>query len=191
MSNSDRIINRIGVWVAGNTQVTWTNHQPASSLVQWYRGTTRATAPVPPAIGPALRMVCYELPFWAAFHSGVWSQNRLWDAVHAFDGVGHGAAGAIMAALTARFSPRKTLFNPAINCLRKGDIVFFNNLGHVAVATGNRAVPNELFSLWGMNPIGIAPNTPIERTKVGTLLAQIAIGAPGLAQTVTYSRPRW
>ncbi len=42
-----------------------------------------------------------------------------------------------------------------------------------------------------MNPAGMQANTPVERTSVGTLLAQIAIGAPGMAQTITYSSPRW
>lgn len=190
MSNSDTVLTRIGAWVAGGQQVTWTNHQPASSLVQWYRNNARG-AVAPPAIGPGLSMVCYELPFWGAYHSGVWSANKLWDVVDAFDNVGHGSATSIISALTSYWSFTKTLGNPAVNSLRKGDIVFFNGVGHVCIATGVARNPNEVFSVWGMNPLGIQANTPVERTTVGTILGQIAIGAPGVAQTVTYCRPAW
>jgi hypothetical protein len=96
-----------------------------------------------------------------------------------------------MRAITSRWGLRRTLRNPAIPAFRRGDIVFFNGVGHVAMASGSPDAPNELYSVWGMNPIGVQANTPIEVTDVGTLLAQIAIGAPGLAQTVTYSSPRW
>lgn len=191
MSNSDLVIAQVGTWVTAGMEVTWTNHQPASSLVQWKRGTTRATAPAPPPMGPTLKMVCYELPFWGAYHAGVWSQNKLWNVVDRFDRVKRGSAAGIMAQLTSAWTSRRTLSAAATNVLRKGDIVFFNGVGHVALATGNMAVANEVFSVWGMDPGGLAEDTPVERTTVGALLEQIAIGAPGLAQTVTYSRPSW
>jgi hypothetical protein len=136
-------------------------------------------------------MVCYELPIWAAYHCGVLSAAQLWAMAHEFDAVGHGSAASIMAAITSRWTFRWTLSDITVGKFSKGDIVFFNGVGHVALATGNPLVPNEVLSVWGMNPIGLAANTPVERTTVGALLAQIAIGAPGLAQVVTYSSPKW
>lgn len=193
MSNSDRVIARIGGWIAGGQNVTWTNHQPASSLVQWKRGNAKGTTP-PPGMSNNLSMVCYELPFWGAYHSGVWSAGDLWDKVHAFDSTGHGSANSIINTLTSSswFSSTKTLANAATNVLRKGDIVMFNGVGHVCIATGvSDESANEVFSVWGMDPTGLSANTPIERTSVATLLAQIAAGAPGVNQTVTYARPSW
>ncbi|MEM9061229.1 MAG: hypothetical protein AAGD13_12280 [Pseudomonadota bacterium] len=193
MSNSDRVITRIGAWVAGGQEVTWTNHQPASSLVQWKRNNAKGTTP-PPQMATNLSMVCYELPFWGAYHSGVWSADDLWDKVHAFDSVGHGAAASIISTITSSswFNSTKTLNDPTTNALRKGDIVMFNGVGHVCIATGvSEQQPNEVYSVWGLDPTGLRANTPVERTSVSTILAQIAAGAPGVAQTVTYSRPSW
>jgi hypothetical protein len=70
-------------------------------------------------------------------------------------------------------------------------IVFFHG---VAIALGNTAAPGQIASAWGMNPIGMAPDTPIEVTTVNAVPGQIAAGFPGghaPAQVVTYSSPSW
>lgn len=191
MSNATRAADQAQRWVLAGTQVNWTNHQPASTLVQWSRARALGNPAPPPPVGALCQMVCYELPIWAAFCAGVLTQDGLYDLVREFDHTHHGSAAGIMGAITSRWSFRRTLSNVAIPTFSRGDIVFFNGVGHVAMASGSTAVPNEVYSVWGMNPAGLQPNTPIERTTVGTLLAQIAIGAPGVAQTVTYSSPRW
>lgn len=197
MSNAIRVSNQAQIWGLAGRTVTWTNHQPASTLVQWYRNNRRDNAPIRPlpsipAVGPATLMVCYELPIYAAAHCGVLSVDDLWNLVHKFDGVGHGSAGSIMSALTSWRSFRRT-FNANRNSqqMNRGDIVFFNGVGHVAISLGNPALPGQIASVWGMNPIGIQANTAIEVTTVATVLGQIAAGAPGLAQVVTYSAPSW
>jgi cell wall-associated NlpC family hydrolase len=137
-------------------------------------------------------MVCYELPIYAAAHGGVLTPQQLWNLVHAFDGVGRGSAASIMKALTSSWSMRWTFDQTAtVEKMQRGDIVFFNGVGHVAVALGNSHVVGQIASVWGMNPVGIQPNTAIEVTTVATVLGQIAVGAPGLAQVVTYSSPTW
>ena len=191
MSNATLTANQAEAWALSGTLATWTNHQPASTLVQWSRARANGnTAPVPP-FGKFAHVVCYELPIWAAYYAGVLTQDKLYDLVRYFDHTHHGSATGIMKAITSPWSFRKTLHNAAIGAFSRGDIVFFNDVGHVALATGSTTVPNEIISLWGMNPLGIQADTVVERTTVGALLAQIAIGAPGLAQTVTYSSPAW
>ncbi|HEY4252678.1 MAG TPA: hypothetical protein VGM87_15810 [Roseomonas sp.] len=191
MSNATLAADQAQRWVLEGKCVGWTNHQPASSLVQWSRARANGNAAAPPAVDLACDMVCYELPIWAAYSAGVLTADGLYDMVREYDHTNHGSAAGIMKAITSRWSFRKTLTNAAMPSFSRGDIVFFNDVGHVAMATGNAQVPNELYSVWGMNPAGMQPNTPVERTSVGRLLAQIALGAPGLAQTITYSSPRW
>jgi hypothetical protein len=191
MSNATRAADQAQKWVLAGTRVTWTNHQPASTLVQWSRARALGNVAPPPPVGVLCQMVCYEMPIWAAYTAGVLTQDELYNMVRDYDHTHHGSAAGIMAAITSRWSFRKTLANPAVAAFSRGDIVFFNGVGHVAMATGSAHVPNELYSVWGMNPIGVQADTPVERTTVVTLLGQIAIGAPGLAQVVTYSSPKW
>lgn len=199
MSKAYLVANQAEAWGLLRQDVTWTNHQPASSLVQWYRGSRRNDAPVRPlppvpAVGGGTSMVCYELPIYAAYYSGVLDVNALWNLVHGFDRVGGGSAAAIMKALTSKWSFRWT-FDPACTTekMSRGDIVFFNGVGHVAIALGNSAVPGQIASVWGMNPIGMQPNTPVEVTTVNAVLGQINVGFGGHApaQVVTYSSPSW
>jgi hypothetical protein len=200
MSNATDVADKAQVWALNHAQVTWTNHQPASTLVQWYRNNRNAahTAPVLPlpaipAVAAVTMMVCYELPIYAATHCGVLTPAALWNLVHSFDGPpAHGSAASIMKALTSPWSFRKT-FDQAVltEQMSRGDIVFFNDVGHVAIALGNKNAPNQIVSVWGMNPIGVQAATPIEVTTVAAVLAQIAVGAPALAQVVTYSSPKW
>jgi hypothetical protein len=197
MSNATTVADKAQVWALNREQVTWTNHQPASTLVQWYRNHRLNNAPVAPlvpipAVAGVTMMVCYELPIYAAAHSGVLTPAALWNLVHAFDGVGRGSAASIMKALTSAWSFRKTFDQAnAAEQMSRGDIVFFNGVGHVAIALGNKNAPNSIVSVWGMNPIGIQAGTQIEVTTIAAVLGQIAIGAPGLAQVVTYSSPSW
>ena len=192
MSNATTTADRAVGWAIAGFNVTWTNHQPASDLVQWSRrGASANLAGAVPVFGSMLKMVCYELPIWAAYHAGVLTAQQLWTLTNGFDQVTHGSAAGIMAAITSSWSSRKTLGHIGTAAFSKGDIVFFNGVGHVALATGNSNVPNEVISVWGMNPIGTQANTPVEKTTITNLLVQIALGAPGLAQTVTYSRPTW
>jgi hypothetical protein len=197
MSAATQVADQAQKWALAGAQVTWTNHQPASTLVQWYRAHRANNAPVLPLIpipavaGPTA-MVCYELPIYAAAACGVLTAQTLWDLVHSFDGVGHGSAASIMKALTSAWSFRKTFDQAsAVEQMSRGDIVFFNGVGHVAIALGNSKAPGQIASVWGMNPIGVQAATPIEVTTVATVLGQIAVGAPGLAQVVTYSSPKW
>lgn len=95
-----------------------------------------------------MSIVCYELPIWAAFHAGVLSVDALYALVREFDEVGRGSAAAIMAAITSKWSRRKTLGNAAVPTFSRGDIVFFNDVGHVALATGNQNVANQIYSVW-------------------------------------------
>lgn len=191
MSNATLAADQAQRWTLEGKRVGWTNHQPASTLVQWSRARANGNVAPPPPVGLLCDMVCYELPIWAAYTAGVLTVDGLYELVREYDHTHHGSAAGIMKAITSRWSFRKTLTNVGVASFSRGDIVFFNDVGHVAMATGNQHVPNELYSVWGMNPAGIQPNTPIERTTVGQLLAQIALGAPGLAQTITYSSPRW
>jgi hypothetical protein len=191
MSNATRAADQAQAWTLAGTVVTWTNHQPASTLVQWSRARAAGNAMPLPPFGQYTDVVCYEMPIWAAFYAGVLDLDALYALVRDYDNTNHGSAAGIMAAITSRWSFRKTLYNVGTASFSRGDIVFFNGVGHVAMASGSPHVPNEIYSVWGMNPIGTQPGTVVERTTVGAVLAQIAIGAPGLAQTVTYSAPAW
>lgn len=205
MANADLVCDQAQRWALAGTQVTWYNHHPASTLALWYRAAVNAGAAGPiPAVGGATNMVCFELPIFAAAHARVLDRASLWNFYHEFNLVGRAQKKKTLAQLiTCWYSPRKTygtkpktMHNPTNwaydnRQMKRGDIVFFNDLGHVAIATGSAALPGQIVSVWGMDPIGITPNTPIEVTTVEAVVTQIHAGANMIDVTVTYSAPVW
>ncbi|WP_020408344.1 hypothetical protein [Hahella ganghwensis] len=201
MSAQIKVCNWAKGWANNNKTVTWTNHEPASTLCQWYRANvTSNDPPMPASPGSTTMMVCFELPLYAAVCSGAitpaklkelyhrhWNGNESWDSIYKNDWVWKthkvGTPGAMSA----------------------GDIVFFNRMAHVAMATGNG---DEVVSVWGMDISGIAANTPIELTTISALYASvrqqtarvrstegIGVGAPGGNQVqevkVEYTGAPW
>src|SRR5262245_57900448 len=82
MSAQQRVCNWAKGWAgqgpAPAIDVTWTNHEPASSLCQWYRANrTAANPPLPPTPTNATLMVCFELPMYAAVCAGAITAKQL------------------------------------------------------------------------------------------------------------------
>lgn len=167
---AERTCNWAKGWVTSGIRVTWTNHEPASSLCQWYRANAGSeTPPVPPTPSAATMMVCFELPMYAAVLAGAisakqlldlyrkhWVDNESWDSL-----------------LKGNWIWRT--YNPSTHSPTPGtgDIIFFNRLAHVAMSTGNTANPGEIVSVWGLDVTGIAAGTPIELTTIEAIYAVV------------------
>lgn len=167
---SERAGNWAQGWANRAVQVTWTNHEPASTLKLWYEQyKNAANPPLPATPANATMMVCFELPLYAAVLSGAitaknlvqlyhthWADNVGWDKI--FKGSWFWNTYNV-----ATHSP-----TPA-----NGNIVFFNRMAHVAMSTGNALNPGEVVSVWGLDPTGIAANTPVELTTIETLYSTV------------------
>lgn len=156
-------------WALAGTQVTWTNHEPASTLCQWYRAGTRLNPGALPNITGATMMVCFELPMIAAAMAGSISARKLWELYDAHWSRNKSWDSILQGSWTSSTYNVK-LHRPVP---KKGDIVFFNGLAHVAIATGNRNRPGEIVSVWGMDTTGLSANTDIEITSSEALYASI------------------
>jgi hypothetical protein len=170
MSAATRVRNWARDWARTNTRVTWTNHEPASALCQWYRANRNSAAPpLPAAPAAGTMMVCFELPMYAAVCSGAitarqlvglydqrWVDNLSWDQILKGSWFWH------------TYDIKTNSPTPA-----PGSIVFFDRCAHVALSTGNGARPGEIVSVWGLDPSGLAANTPIELTTIGALYGAI------------------
>lgn len=68
MTAATRVCNWAKDWATTGLNVTWTNHDPASSLKLWYEANkNNANPPMPSA---ATLMVCYEMPIYVAVCAG-------------------------------------------------------------------------------------------------------------------------
>lgn len=170
MTAAIRVCNWAKGWATTGLNVTWTNHEPASSLKLWYEANkNNANPPMPPTPSAATLMVCYELPMYAAVCAGVltpkaliglyrehWTNNKSWDSI---------LKGSW---IWGTYDPASHTPTPSA-----GGIVFFNRMAHVALSTGNAGRPGEIVSVWGLDPSGLAAGTPIEITTVEALYSVV------------------
>jgi hypothetical protein len=137
-----------------------------------------------PAVTPTTTMNCWEAVLLAAYRAGTinwtWIHN-LYTAVPIADWVAAMSKGPLQPYLVPGPNPKLP---------QRGDLVFFDGLAHVALATGNGS---EVYTFWP------PPNTPFsaggttDKVKVFTIEALYTWWAANLggAPTVKFAAPSW
>ena len=125
------------------TTMSWSPSGPGSGTV--FEAWASAAAATPfPTVSSSTVMNCWEAVLLAAFRSGALS----WARIHAI--YTSGPSSGWPALMTA--GARRTFVKAGASAApQRGDLVFFDGMSHVALATGNGT---EVYSFWP------APDTP-------------------------------
>jgi hypothetical protein len=168
-------------------EATWNPSGPAGSpnptnFAAWAAAPSETTLP---ALSAAFVLNCWEAVLVAAFRQGAinwqWIHN-LYVTV---------PAGNWVATMTrgARHTYNVGGVNPAMPS--RGDLVFFNGLAHVAMATGTGS---DVYTFWPPPNTPFTPGGTVDRVKISTIealsnwmTAHPAIGTP----TVEFASPSW
>jgi len=165
------------------TTMVWRPSGPASGT-DFQSWASAATETPFPAVTAATVMNCWEAVLLSAYRSG----SITWSWIH------HMYTAEPMANWVATMSrgARHTYSvpGPNLNMPQRGDMVFFNGLAHVALATGSGS---EVYTFWP------PPNTPFtaggttDRVKVFTIEALVAWWSANMppAPVVEFGAPRW
>lgn len=166
------------------TTMVWRPSGPASGT-DFQSWASAATETPFPAVTSTTVMNCWEAVLLSAYRSG----SITWSWIH------HMYTAEPMANWVATMSrgARHTYSvpGPNLNMPQRGDIVFFNGLAHVALATGTGS---EVYTFWP------PPNTPFtaggttDRVKVFTIEALVAwwsANMPPPAPVVEFGAPSW
>lgn len=182
---------------AFETEFSWTNVDNLSSLKQWYTSYKVNDSVSLPGESTGTTLICYEMVMYLAAKCGALSKSELaglYDQ-HYVSGKGWKTilASSEQVYSTSTHSPRP----------ERGDVVFFNNLGHVAMATGATSGDESgCLSFWGYVPIPTADGrmsvtAKIEETTLEALSRYMVSHGPafvsGAAYTVEvrFGKPPW
>ncbi len=146
------------------TRMRWhpSGPRPGTDFQAW----AAAAAETPfPAVTTATVINCWEAVMLAGYRAGVLS----WARIHAI--YTSGASSGWPALMTAG-SRRVFVRTGASPAPQRGDLVFFNGMDHVALATGNGT---EVYSFWPApdTPFAASGSTP-DRVKIVTIDAIVA-----------------
>jgi hypothetical protein len=161
-------------------QATWVQSGPTSTnaFATWARAPTEAAAP---SINRSTTINCWEMVLLAAYRSQVID----WNWIHNL------YVSTPYPNWPSRLAASRSAYVPGTSVLSRGDIVFFNNLAHVALATGER---DDVYTFWPP-PDNPSYNGTVDRIKIRTIRAISAYmaGVPtwGGAPTVTFGAPSW
>ena len=164
------------------TTMIWEPSGPGSGtdFEAWASATTETPFP---AVTPSTVMNCWEAVLLSAFRSGAIDWNWI-----------HNVYAATPTAdwITAMTRGTRTIYTiPGPNLpIQRGDLVFFDGLAHVALATGNGS---EVFTFWP------PPNTPFtlggttDQVKVFTIEDLVAWWVANMppAPIVEFAAPAW
>jgi hypothetical protein len=165
-----------------STTMKWRGSGPTSGT-DFQLWASAATETPFPAVTPTTVMNCWEAVLLAAYRAGsikwTWIHN-LYTAVPVADWVATMSKGPLQPYLVPGPTPMP----------QRGDLVFFNDLQHVALATGNGS---EVYTFWP------PPNTPFaaggttDKVKVFTIEALYNWWAANLggAPAVKFGAPSW
>lgn len=186
----------------GNVLIQWANAGVTMSWETWgggamanYAYPTGTGAPiVPNHLTPGISLVCLDLPLLALVENN-WENQAGIHAIYA-DIINNGANGLRATGIGASMNSY-TLNGGSGPPL--GHLVFFNGIGHVAVATGQQATHlgttgTEIVSFWtdvlGNPPAGGGPvaNTPVMFDTIERLAASQPVG---ILTPVTTAKPAW
>jgi hypothetical protein len=160
----------------------WHASQPGSgnTFEKWASAPSETAAP---PLGPATTINCWEMILYAAFQTGAIK----WSFIH--DLYANQPMGAWVSRMT---SAGTNPFVPGTSKLNRGDLVFFNGLAHVALATGTG---DEVFTFWPPpnTPFTFAAGGTVDKVKTSTIavlakwMKDNGLGSP----TVTFGAPAW
>lgn len=151
-----RVVTPIGALLQGasaneldglvGSRATWIGSGPGSgnTFERWASAPTQGTTP---PVQPSTRINCWEMVLLAAFRAGTINWQWIHDAYTA-TGVGHWAA-FLANKLTPAGRQTYSRRNPGPTP-RRGDIVLWNGISHVAMAVGGRdgAGRTKVYSFW-------------------------------------------
>jgi hypothetical protein len=158
-------------------EATWVPSGPgsANTFESWASAPTEGTAP---PLKKSTTINCWEMVLLAAYRCGVidWNWiNNLYTAVSP-------------SAWVSRMASSTTTYVPGTSTLSRGDLVFFNGLAHVALATGEG---DKIYTFW---PPPDKPSSigTIDEVKISTIKALSDYMTPIWGTpVVTFGTPTW
>jgi hypothetical protein len=186
-----------------NTNFMWTNVSNLSSLEAWHRARKGGVRADLPPSGTATTMICFEVVLFCAVKSGALTLDGLFDLYDKNLGADKKPWYSVLDGtwVTGPKTYNLASHDPMPEC---GDIVFFNQMGHVALAKGTRNANNEaeVLSFWGLQPIptptgGMSVQTGIDNTTIEALATTIQTTGPTFVSgaafnvAVTFVAPPW
>jgi hypothetical protein len=172
---------------AVGTTMVWRGSGPGSGT-DFERWASAPTATAFPAVTATTVMNCWEAVLLAAYRAGAVSWNWIH---HLYTGIAFGTGVPWETAMLR--SGRTTYRIPGPNPVmpQRGDLVFFNHMDHVALATGSAS---EVFTFWP------PPNTPftkggttdkVKKFTIEALVSWWATHMKGGAPVVEFGAPSW
>jgi len=165
------------------TTMVWRGSGPGSGtdFEKWASASTETPFP---AVTATTVMNCWEAVLLAAYHAG----SIKWTWIHTL----YTTVPVASWVATMSKGPRQPYVVPGLNpkMPQRGDLVFFDGLAHVALATGNGS---EVYTFWP------PPNTPFslggttDKVKVFTIEALHAWWAANMGgrPTIEFAAPSW
>ena len=152
-----------------------------SDFEQWASAPSETAAP---ALTTSTTINCWEMVLLAAYRSG----TITWNWIHNFYVNGDGSGD--VAGWIAEWSANAPVYVPGNTQIRRGQLVFFNGPGHVALATGNG---DEIYSFWPPPDTPVTATAPpyatVDRVKTCTIQEMVDVMRPGTI--VQIGSPSW
>jgi hypothetical protein len=158
-------------------EATWVPSGPgsANTFESWASAPTEGTAP---RLTRSTTINCWEMVLLAAYRVGVIDWNWI-----------HNLYTAVPpSAWVSRMASSTTTYVPGTSTLSRGDLVFFNGLAHVALATGEG---DKIYTFW---PPPDKPSSigTVDEVKISTIKALSDYMTPIWgAPAVTFGTPAW
>jgi hypothetical protein len=167
-------------------RMTWVPSGPGSAdtFEKWASAATEAAAP---PLVPATLINCWEVVLLAAFRAGVLP----WKWIHdTYTRAGSGWAAYLASQLIPSGKQVYNRANAAAPAPANGNIVLFDGVNHVAMATGSRdgTGRSEVMSFWPPPDVPGGAGT-IDRVKVTTI--EQLMDAMGPTTRVEFGPPPW
>lgn len=154
----------------GTVGATWGN-----DFADWASASTETTAPT---VDPSTTINCWEMVLLAAYNVGALSWNWIHDLyinVPMSDWPDHMTRGS------------RQVYTPGSSSINRGDLVFFNGLAHVALATGSG---DDVYTFWP--PPDFAPGTYTYGTVDDVKVRSISSLAGAMSSPVIeFGPPAW
>ena len=182
----DWALNKVAAQTNANEICRWTNDARNSSMIDWwadYDEAKRNSNPLPavPGWGPNLQLICHEFVLYAAYASNQISAEDITGYYSEFmkNGSKWGPT------LNGYWFSSPTNYVSGSTSPKKGDIVIFDDPGHVAIATGETTGSghSKIVGLWGLTDQNAGQPCPITVDSIEALSAFLKEqGAPGKPQ---------
>lgn len=189
----DWALNKAAAQTNPNEICKWTNNFNNSSLMGWwadYDEATRKSKPLPavPAWDANLELICHEFVLYAAY-----AANQITAADIAKYYTGFMKNGSKWApTLNGYWFSSPTKYVTGSTRPNKGDIVVFDDPGHVAIATGETKSSGHsmVVGLWGLENQNAGQPCPITSDSIEALSAFLK-GQTGGGDNVQFTAAPW